>query len=84
MLAKLKDEEGSKKFVALIVDRDSEGLTVGPHEKKMGLRSSTMASVTFDDVRVPASNLLGEEGDGFKDLYQKLYLTHDQWLELRR
>ena len=66
VLAKLKDEEGSKKFVALIVDRDSEGLTVGPHEKKMGLRSSNTASVTFDDVRVPASNLLGEEGDGFK------------------
>ncbi|WP_071394742.1 acyl-CoA dehydrogenase family protein [Bacillus tuaregi] len=63
VLAKLKD---SNKFVAFIVDRELEGLNVGPHEKKMGLRSSNTASVTFDDVRVPAENLLGEEGDGFK------------------
>lgn len=66
VLAKLKDSEGSKKFVALIVDRESDGISVGPHEKKMGLRSSNTASVTFDEVRVPAANRLGEEGEGFK------------------
>lgn len=66
VLAKLKDIEGSKKFVALIVDRDLDGVSVGAHEKKMGLRSSDTASVTFDHVRVPVANRLGEEGDGFK------------------
>lgn len=66
VLAKLKDIEGSKKFVALIVDRDLDGVSVGAHEKKMGLRSSNTASVTFDHVRVPVANRLGEEGDGFK------------------
>ncbi|MBB6446267.1 acyl-CoA dehydrogenase family protein [Bacillus benzoevorans] len=66
VLAKLKDSEGSKRFVALIVDRESEGVSVGPHEKKMGLRSSNTASVTFEEVRVPVANRLGEEGDGFK------------------
>lgn len=66
VLAKLKDAEGTQKFVALIVDRDLEGVSVGAHEKKMGLRSSNTASVTFDQVHVPVANLLGEEGDGFK------------------
>jgi alkylation response protein AidB-like acyl-CoA dehydrogenase len=66
VLAKLKDAEASQKFVAFIVDRESEGISVGQHEKKMGLRSSNTASVTFDEVRVPAANRLGEEGDGFK------------------
>lgn len=66
VLAKLKDAEGSKKFVAFIVDRESDGVSVGPHEKKMGLRSSNTASVTFDEVHVPVANRLGEEGDGFK------------------
>ena len=72
VLAKLKDSEGSNKFVALIVDRESDGVSVGPHEKKMGLRSSNTASVTFDDVCVPAQNLLGKEGDGFKILMKAL------------
>jgi alkylation response protein AidB-like acyl-CoA dehydrogenase len=66
VLARLKDTDGSKKFIAFIVDRESEGVSVGPHEKKMGLRSSNTASVTFDEVRVPVANRLGEEGDGFK------------------
>lgn len=66
VLAKLKDSEGTRKFVALIVERGLEGVNVGSHEKKMGLRSSNTASVTFDNVRVPVANRLGEEGDGFK------------------
>lgn len=66
VLARLKDSGEGKKFVALIVDRESEGVNVGPAEKKMGLRSSNTASVTFDEVRVPVANRLGEEGDGFK------------------
>ncbi len=66
VLAKLKGEQGSKAFTALIVERDSEGISVGPKEKKLGLRSSDTASVTFNEVRVPASNIIGGPGEGFK------------------
>lgn len=64
VLAKEKGHEG--KFIALIVDRELEGVTVGKKEKKMGLRASNTASVIFDEVRVPVGNRLGQEGEGFK------------------
>jgi len=43
-----------------------EGVSVGPHEDKMGLRSSSTTTIYLDDVRVPKDHLLGEEGQGFK------------------
>jgi alkylation response protein AidB-like acyl-CoA dehydrogenase len=51
---------------ALIVEADSEGISVGPHENKMGMRASDTHSVMFNNVKVPKENLLGEEGFGFK------------------
>ncbi|GAE24558.1 butyryl-CoA dehydrogenase [Halalkalibacter wakoensis JCM 9140] len=66
VLAKLKGEQVSKTFNAIIVERDSEGVNVGPKEKKLGLRSSDTASVTFEEVRVPSQNIIGQIGDGFK------------------
>jgi len=51
---------------AFIVPRDLGGVTHGPHEDKMGIRASNTTAVYFDSVRVPAANLLGEEGKGFK------------------
>lgn len=66
VLARIKGEKGSNKFTAVVIDRDTEGVSVGPKEKKMGLRASNTASVTFEDVRVPISNCIGEEGAGFK------------------
>lgn len=65
VLARLKGTQPNQ-FVALVVDRDSDGLTVGEPEKKMGLRASNTASVIFEDVRVPAANRIGEEGEGFR------------------
>lgn len=44
---------------ALIVPADAEGVTIGPHEDKMGIRASETASVTFEDVEVPPENILG-------------------------
>jgi alkylation response protein AidB-like acyl-CoA dehydrogenase len=51
---------------ALLVDKDTPGITLAPHENKMGMRSSDTHSVMFNDVRVPKENRLGEDGFGFK------------------
>lgn len=53
-------------MTAFIVTTDMEGVSVGPHEDKMGLRASSTTTVAFDDVRIPADHMLGEEGQGFK------------------
>ena len=66
VLAKMKGEQGPNGFIAIVVERDTDGLSVGPKEKKMGLKASNTASVMFDNVRVPVSNRIGEEGEGFK------------------
>jgi acyl-CoA dehydrogenase family member 9 len=51
---------------AFIVTSDMAGISTGPHEDKMGLRSSNTTTVMFDNVRVPVANVLGEVGKGFK------------------
>lgn len=51
---------------ALLVDKDTPGITLAPHENKMGMRSSDTHSVMFNDVKVPKENRLGEDGFGFK------------------
>lgn len=66
VLAKMKGGQGPNSFIAIVVERDTEGLSVGPKEKKMGLKASNTASVMFDNVRVPVCNRIGEEGEGFK------------------
>ncbi|HTS82482.1 MAG TPA: acyl-CoA dehydrogenase family protein, partial [Myxococcaceae bacterium] len=58
------DEHG--KITAFIVTRDMKGVSVGPHEDKMGLRASSTTAVFLEGVRVPAANVLGEVGKGFK------------------
>lgn len=50
----------------LIVDKDSPGITLAPHEDKMGMRSSDTHSVMFTDVKVPKENRIGDDGFGFK------------------
>ncbi len=47
-----------------IVDRDTPGVSVGKEENKMGIRLSNTTDVVFDNVRIPAANLIGEEGQG--------------------
>lgn len=56
----------NKGVSAFIVDMKSSGVTVGKLEDKLGIKASSTAQIYFEDCKVPASNLLGEEGDGFK------------------
>ena len=58
--------EGSKGVSAVLVENPSEGLSFGANERKMGWRAQPTAQVLFDDCKIPADQLLGEEGAGFK------------------
>jgi len=51
---------------AFIVEKDTPGISLGPHEDKMGMRSSDTHSVMFNDVKVPKENRIGADGFGFK------------------
>ena len=53
-------------ITAFVVESDWKGFHVGKKEDKMGLRSSSTVQIVFEDLRVPASNILGELGSGFK------------------
>ncbi|NLB53268.1 MAG: acyl-CoA dehydrogenase [Syntrophomonadaceae bacterium] len=66
---------GHKGMCCFMVDRNSPGITIGPKEDKLGIRSCNTTSVTFEEVRVPAANLLGSEGDGFKIAMKTLDLS---------
>jgi len=59
-------EAGPKGISAFVVDLGTPGLSFGAQEKKMGWNSQPTAIVSFDDCRIPAANLLGQEGDGFR------------------
>jgi alkylation response protein AidB-like acyl-CoA dehydrogenase len=60
------DAGGRKGMSAFIVETDTPGFAAPRAEHKMGIRGSPTAELTFDDVRVPAANRLGAEGDGFR------------------
>jgi acyl-CoA dehydrogenase family member 9 len=57
---------GKAQMTAFVVTRDMPGVSVGPHEDKMGIRASSTTSVFFEDVKVPNDHVLGEAGMGFK------------------
>jgi len=58
--------KGNHGISAFIVEKDFPGFSIGKHEKKMGIRGSATSDLIFEDCRVPAENLLGQEGKGFK------------------
>src|SRR3990172_1437721 len=70
--ARTKKEKDSKSISSFIVERDSKGFSVGKTEKKMGLKGSDTATIIFEEVKVPKENLLGQEGEGFKQFLATL------------
>src|SRR6202171_5808412 len=58
-------EPGTRGITAFLVEGGSKGLHLGRHEEKMGLRASSTVSLAFEDLRVPASAMLGALGRGF-------------------
>ncbi|MDX1652623.1 MAG: acyl-CoA dehydrogenase family protein [Brumimicrobium sp.] len=63
VFAKIDDD---KNLSAFLVEADSEGISLNPEEKKMGIKGSSTRQVFFNNVKVPAENLLSERGNGFK------------------
>ncbi|MEK3973832.1 acyl-CoA dehydrogenase [Psychrobacillus sp. FSL K6-1267] len=58
--------QGSRGISAFIVEKDTSGFIIGKDEQKMGLHGSRTVQITFEDMKIPVENLLGEEGEGFK------------------
>ncbi|MDE0916704.1 MAG: acyl-CoA dehydrogenase family protein [Flavobacteriales bacterium] len=63
VFAKIDDDEN---LTAFILEKEYEGITMNPEEKKMGIKGSSTRQVFFNDVKVPVENLLYERGKGFK------------------
>ncbi|MGG0276259.1 acyl-CoA dehydrogenase [Bacillus rhizoplanae] len=66
VFASTNPDAGTRGISAFIVEKDTPGLIIGKDEHKMGLLGSRTVQLTFEDMKVPAENLLGEEGQGFK------------------
>ena len=66
VLAKTDPSKGHKGMSAFVVDANTPGIKIGKKEDMMGQRASATHAVTFEEVKIPKSNLLGQEGDGFK------------------
>jgi alkylation response protein AidB-like acyl-CoA dehydrogenase len=65
-------EAGHKGFTLLVVERDMEGFSRGRKLEKMGLHAQDTSELHFENVRVPSTNVLGQEGRGFYHLMQNL------------
>jgi len=72
VFAKTDPDAGHSGISAFVVDADTPGFSVSRLEPKMGISGSTTGELAFDECRIPAGNLLGEEGEGFKIAMQIL------------
>jgi citronellyl-CoA dehydrogenase len=77
LLARTSGDAGYHSFSLFVVPTDLPGFKVGRKLDKLGLRSSDTAELFFDDVRVPAENLIGREGEGF--IYQMQQFQHERF-----
>ena len=63
-----EEEKRHNRHSLILVESDREGVTATKIKEKMGIRASDTAELAFEDVRVPVANLIGEEGNGFRQL----------------
>lgn len=72
VFATVDPDAGYKGITAFIVEKEFEGFSVGKKEDKLGIRASSTTELLFDNVRVPAENVLGEVGQGYKAAIETL------------
>ena len=66
LIARTGQEKGTKGLSAFIIEKGTPGFKIGTKEEKLGLRASNTVELVFEDCEVPAKNLLGNPGEGFK------------------
>ena len=69
------EAKSHKAASVFVVEKECPGFSVGKKESKMGIRSSDTRELVFDNVEIPAENILGEEGDGFHIMMKTLDFT---------
>jgi alkylation response protein AidB-like acyl-CoA dehydrogenase len=72
VLAVTDREKGTKGISAFVVEKGTKGFRPGKKENKLGLRASDTAELIFEDCEIPAENMVGKEGEGFKDAMRVL------------
>jgi alkylation response protein AidB-like acyl-CoA dehydrogenase len=72
VLAVTDKEKGTRGISAFVVEKGTKGFRPGRKENKLGLRASDTSELIFEDCEIPADNLIGKEGDGFKDAMRVL------------
>ncbi len=77
LLARTSDDPGYHSFSLLVVPTNLPGFQVSRKLNKMGCHSSDTAELFFDDMRIPAENLIGKEGEGF--IYQMQQFQHERF-----
>lgn len=80
LLARTSDAPGHRSFSLFVVPTNLPGFQVSRKLDKMGMRSSDTAELFFDDMRIPAENLIGNEGEGF--IYQMMTFQHERFCVL--
>ncbi|MDC1141710.1 acyl-CoA dehydrogenase [Planctomycetota bacterium] len=66
VMASTDPEQRSRGISSFLIEASNPGLSIGKKEKKMGIRGSATSEIIMEDCRIPASSLIGEEGQGFK------------------
>ena len=66
LIARTGQEKGTKGLSAFIIEKGTPGFKIGTKEEKLGLRASNTVELVFEDCEIPANNLLGNPGEGFK------------------
>jgi alkylation response protein AidB-like acyl-CoA dehydrogenase len=72
IIAVTDKSKGKKGISAFILEKGMEGFIIGKKENKLGMRASDTTQLTFENCKIPAENLIGDEGEGFKQAMQIL------------